>query len=87
MNNGNWKLDPEEDLRKLIAKHKVIDSEGLKSTDSAKRSWINIKSLFYAILTLIAVIAGLALLPLTIILIAGFLLFGFYKLIFSSSNN
>ena len=87
MNNGNWKLDPEEDLRKLIAKHKVIDSEDSKSTDSAKRSWINIKSLFYAILALIAVIAGLALLPLTIILIAGFLLFGFYKLIFSSSNN
>ena len=87
MNNGNWKLDPEEDLRKLIAKHKVMDSADSKNTDSAKRSWINIKSLFYAILTLIAVIASLALLPLTIILIAGFLLFGFYKLIFSNSNN
>ena len=87
MNNGNWKLDPEEDLRKLIAKHKVMDSEDSKSKDSAKNTWINIKSLFYAILTLIAVIASLALLPFAIILVAGLVLFVFYKLIFTDSNS
>ena len=87
MNNGNWKLDPEEDLRKLIAKHKVIDSEDSKGTDSVKNTWINIKSVFYASLTLIAVVASLALLPLAIILVAGLVLFVFYKLIFTNSNN
>ena len=46
MNNGNWKSDPEEDLRKLIAKHKAMDSEDSKSTDSVKNTWINIKSVF-----------------------------------------
>ena len=45
MNNGNWKSDPEEDLRKLIAKHKAMDSEDSKSTDSVKNTWINIKRL------------------------------------------
>ena len=87
MNNGNWKLDPEEDLRKLIAKHKVIDSEDSKGTDSVKNTWLNIKSVFYASLTLIAVVASLALLPLAIILVAGLVLFVFYKLIFTNSNN
>ena len=87
MNNGNWKLDPEEDLRKLIAKHKVIDSEDSKGTDSVKNTWLNIKSVFYASLTLIAVVASLALLPLAIILVAGLILFVFYKLIFTNSNN
>ena len=37
MNNGNWKSDPEEDLRKLIAKHKAMDSEDSKSKDSVKK--------------------------------------------------
>ena len=87
MNNGNWKSDPEEDLRKLIAKHKAMDSGDSKSKDSVKNTWINLKSVFYASLTLIAVIASLALLPLTILLVAGFVLFVFYKLIFTNSNN
>ena len=87
MNNSNWNSDPEEDLRKLIAKHKAMDSEDSKSKDSVKNTWINIKSVFYASLTLIAVIASLALLPLAIILVAGFVLFVFYKLMFTDSNN
>ena len=57
------------------------------ASPASKNTWINIKSLFYAILTLIAVVASLVLLPLTIIFIAGFILFGFYKLIFTKSNN
>ena len=73
--------------KKLIAKHKAMDSEDSKSKDSVKNKWINLKSVFYASLTLIAVIASLALLPLTILLVAGFVLFGFYKLIFTNSNN
>ena len=48
MNNDNWKSDPEEDLRKLIAKHKAMDSEDSKSKDSVKNTWINLKSVFYA---------------------------------------
>ena len=87
MNNSNWNSDPEEDLRKLIGKYKAMDSEDSKSTDSVKNTWINIKSVFYASLTLIAVIASLALLPLAIILVAGFVLFVFYKLMFTDSNN
>ena len=87
MNNGNWKSDPEEDLRKLIAKHKAMDSEDSKSKDSVKNTWVNLKSVFYASLTLIAVIASLAFLPLAIILVAGFVLFVFYKLMFTDSNN
>ena len=87
MNNGNWKSDPEDDLRKLIDNLKSMGSENSKSTDSAKNTWINIKSVFYASLTLIAVIASLAFLPLAIILVAGFVLFVFYKLMFTDSNN
>ena len=64
-----------------------MHSEDLKSTDRIKISWINLKSVFYASLTLIAVIASLALLPLAIILVAGFVLFVFYKLMFTDSNN
>jgi hypothetical protein len=86
MNNYNWKSDPEEGFRKLIEEHKAKDSEDSKSTDGVKTTWINIKSLFYASLTLIAVIASLALLPLAIILVAGFVLFVFYKLIFTDSS-
>ena len=87
MNNSNWNSDPEEDLRKLIGKYKAMDSEDSKSKDSVKNTWINLKSVFYASLTLIAVIASLALLPLAIILVAGFVLFVFYKLMFTDSNN
>ena len=87
MNNGNWKSDPEEDLRNLIAKHKAMDSEDSKNKDREKNTWINLKSVFYASLTLIAVIASLAFLPLAIILVAGFVLFVFYKLMFTDSNN
>jgi hypothetical protein len=87
MNNGNWESDPEEDLRKLIAKHKAMDSEDSKNKDRVKNTWINLKSVFYTSLTLIAVIASLALLPLAIILVAGFVLFVFYKLMFTDSNN
>ena len=79
--------DPEEDLRKLIGKYKAMDSEDSKGTDSVKNTWLNIKSVFYASLTLIAVVASLALLPLAIILVAGLVLFVFYKLIFTNSNN
>ena len=86
MNNGNWKSDPEEDLRKLIAKHKAMDSEDSKSKDRVKNTWINLKSVFYASLTLIAVIASLALLPLAMLLVAGFVLFGFYKLMFTDNH-
>ena len=64
-----------------------MDSEDSKGTDSVKNTWINIKSVFYASLTLIAVVASLALLPLAIILVAGLVLFVFYKLIFTNSNN
>ena len=64
-----------------------MDSEDLKSKDRVKNTWINLKSVFYASLTLIAVIASLALLPLAIILVAGFVLFVFYKLMFTDSNN
>jgi hypothetical protein len=86
MNNDNWKSDPEEDLRKLIAKHKAMDSEDSKSKDSVKNTWINLKSVLYASLTLIAVIASLALLPLAMLLVAGFVLFVFYKLIFTDNH-
>ena len=79
--------DGNEILRKLIVKHKAMDSEDFKSKDSIKNTWINLKSVFFASLTLIAVIASLALLPLAIILVAGFVLFVFYKLMFTDSNN
>ena len=87
MNNGDWKPDPEKDFRKLIGEHKARGSEDSENADGLKNTWINIKSLFYASLTLIAVITSLALLPLAIILVAGFVLFEFYKLIFTNSNN
>ena len=87
MNNSDWNSGPEDDVRKLIGKYKDMGSEDSRNTGSVKNTWINIKSLFYAILTLIAVIASLTLLPLFTILVAGFLLFLFYKLLFTSSNN
>jgi len=61
-------------------------SEDSKSTNSVKNTWINFKSVFYASLTLIAVIASLALLPLAMLLVAGFVLFGFYKLMFTDNH-
>ena len=63
-----------------------MDSEDLKSKDSVKNTWINLKSVFYASLTLIAVIASLALLPLAMLLVAGFVLFVFYKLMFTDNH-
>jgi hypothetical protein len=62
-------------------------TEYSKSKDSVKNTWVNLKSVFYASLTLIAVIASLVLLPLAMLLVAGFVLFGFYKLMFTNSNN
>ena len=61
-------------------------SEDSKNTDSVKNTWINLKSVFYAILTLIAVIASLVLLPLAMLLVAGFVLFVFYKLMFTDNH-
>ena len=61
-------------------------SEDSKNTDSVKNTWINLKSVFYAILTLIAVIASLVLLPLAMLLVAGFVLFVFYKLMFKDNH-
>ena len=55
-----------------------------------KSIWINTQSLLYASLTIVGtiilVIAGIALLPVTILLIAIFILFVVYKVIISDDE-
>jgi hypothetical protein len=43
----------------------------------------NLKSIFYAMLTIIAVLASILLLPVAIIVIGGLVLFAFYKVLFT----
>ena len=55
-----------------------------------KSIWINTQSLLYASLTIVGtiilVIAGIALLPVTILLIAIFILFVVYKVVISDDG-
>ena len=55
-----------------------------------KSIWINTQSLLYASLTIIGtiilVIAGIALLPVTILLVAIFILFVVYKVVISDED-
>ena len=55
-----------------------------------KSIWINTQSLLYASLTIVGtiilVIAGLALLPVTILLVAIFILFVVYKVVISDED-
>tara|TARA_B100000745_G_C20009252_1_gene342864 strand:+ start:450 stop:632 length:183 start_codon:yes stop_codon:yes gene_type:complete len=55
-----------------------------------KSIWINTQSLLYASLTIVGtiilVIAGIALLPVTILLIAIFILFVVYKVVISDED-
>jgi len=55
-----------------------------------KSIWINTQSLLYASLTIVGtiilVIAGIALLPITILLIAIFILFVVYKVVISDED-
>ena len=55
-----------------------------------KSVWVNIQSLLFASLTIVGtiilVIAGIALLPVTILLIAIFILFVVYKVVISDED-
>ena len=55
-----------------------------------KSIWVNTQSLLYASLTIVGtiilVIAGLALLPVTILLVAIFILFVVYKVVISDED-
>ena len=55
-----------------------------------KSIWVNTQSLLYASLTIVGtiilVIAGIALLPVTILLIAIFILFVVYKVVISDED-
>tara|TARA_B100000749_G_C18411351_1_gene459216 strand:- start:541 stop:723 length:183 start_codon:yes stop_codon:yes gene_type:complete len=55
-----------------------------------KSIWINTQSLLYASLTIVGtiilVIAGIALLPVTILLVAIFILFVVYKVVISDED-
>tara|TARA_R100001530_G_C4319519_1_gene155319 strand:+ start:472 stop:657 length:186 start_codon:yes stop_codon:yes gene_type:complete len=55
-----------------------------------KSIWVNTQSLFFASLTIVGtvvlIIAGIALLPITILLIAIFVLFVIYKVVISDDG-
>jgi len=55
-----------------------------------KDIWVNLKSLFYATVTIVGVviliIAGLMFLPIAVVLIAIFILFVVYKVVISSPD-
>ncbi len=55
-----------------------------------KSIWVNTQSLFFASLTIVGtvvlIIAGIALLPITILLVAIFVLFVIYKVVISDDE-
>ncbi|MDC3375241.1 hypothetical protein OAW27_00185 [bacterium] len=89
-------IDPDihkilENLKSHEQMHNQVGLNSLMGEDPILKSkssvWVNIKSIFYTVVTIIALIASLLILPLALFFITIAVVYGVYKIVFTVKDS